>query len=113
MFFTRTRLVGNLKLTLYNQEFERMKQLNFLGLWFDESITWNVHVQKISDKCKKVLNVMRCLVGNEWGAERTSLKFYIGLIRSVLDYSWIAFVSAANTSLKRLDNIQYRALRLC
>ena len=108
-------IVGNLKLRLYNQELERMKQLKFLGLWFDGRITkWNVDIQKISDKCKKVLNVMRCLVGNEWGAERTSLNtIYIGLIRSVLDDGCIAFGSAANTSLKRLDKIQYQALRLC
>ena len=65
-------------------------------------------------KCKKVLNVMRCLVGKECGAERTSLKtIYIGLIRLVIDYGCIAFGSAANTSLKRLDNNQYQALRLC
>lgn len=56
---------------------------------------------------------MRCLVGKEWEAERTSLKtIYIGLIRSVLDYGSIIFGSAANISLKRLDNIQYQALRL-
>ena len=78
-----------------------MKQSHFLGLWFDEIITWNVHIQKINEKCKKVLNVMRCLVGSEWGAERTSLKtIYVGLIRSVLDYGCVAFGSAANTSLK-------------
>ena len=59
MFFTRKIIVGNLKLRLYNQELERVKQLKFLGLWFDERMTWNVHIQKISDKCKKVLNVIQ------------------------------------------------------
>lgn len=114
MIFTKKRVVGNLKLKLYNQELERVKEIKFLGLWFDERMTWKVHVQKINDKCKKVLNVMRCLVGNEWGADRTSMKtIYIGLIRSVLDYGCIAFGSAAKTSLRRLDNIQYQALRLC
>ena len=76
MFFTRKRIVGHLKLRLYNQELERVKQLKFLGLWFDERFTWNVHTPKISDKYKKVLNAMRCLVGKEWGAERTSLSTF-------------------------------------
>ena len=63
-------------------------------------------MKELHGSVRKVLNVMRCLVGNEWGAERTSLKtIYIGLIRSVLDYSCVACGSAANTSLKRLDNI--------
>ena len=48
MFLTRKRIVGHFKLRLYNHELERVKQLKFLGLWFDERITWNVHIQKIS-----------------------------------------------------------------
>ena len=108
MYFARKRTVSNLKLKLYNQELKRVKQLKLIGLWFDERI------QKINYKCKKVLNVMRCLVGNESGAETTSLKtIYVGLIRTVLDHGCVAFGSAANTSLQRLDNIQYQALRLC
>ena len=114
MFFTRKIIVGHLKFRLYNQELERVKPLKFLGLWFDERITWKIHIQKRSDMCKKVVNVMRYLVGNEWGAEGTSLKnIYIGLKGAVLEYGCIAFGSAANTSLKRLDNIVYQVLRLC
>ncbi|XP_027861616.1 uncharacterized protein LOC114137195 [Xiphophorus couchianus] len=57
---------------------------------------------------------MRCLVGSEWGAERKALKsIYTGLIRSVFDYGSIVFGSASETLLKKLDSIQYQALRLC
>ncbi|XP_013884271.1 uncharacterized protein LOC106532689 [Austrofundulus limnaeus] len=80
----------------------------------DEKLTWSTHIQKVVDKCKRVLNVMRCLVGREWGAERKALKtIYTGLIRSVLDYGSLAFGSASETLLKKLDIIQYQALRLC
>ena len=40
------------------------------GCTFEECVTWAVHVDKIVLKCEKVLNVMRSLVGCEWGAER-------------------------------------------
>lgn len=42
--------------------------------------------EKVTDKCKKILHVMRCLVGSEWGADRMALKaIYVGLSRSILD----------------------------
>jgi len=39
----------------------------FLGIWFDERVTWAVHIQNIVNKFKKIINTMRCLVGSEWG----------------------------------------------
>ncbi|XP_035984330.1 uncharacterized protein LOC118557933 [Fundulus heteroclitus] len=83
-------------------------------MWFDERMTWGVHIKKIIDKCRKVLNIMRCLVGTEWGADRKSLKaIYTGLIRSVLDYGCIVYNSAADTNLHKLNIIQHQALRIC
>ncbi len=73
-----------------------------------------VHIQNIVNKCKKIINTMRCLVGSEWGADRMALKaMYSGLVRSVLDYGCVVYGSAAETSLRKLDNIQHQVLRLC
>lgn len=102
MFFTRRQIGRGVKLKLYNHELERVKQFKFLGLWFDERVTWAVHITKVEDKCKKVLNIMRCLVGREWGADRSALKaIYCGLIRSILDYGCVVYGSAARSSLKK------------
>jgi len=38
---------------------------------------------------------------------------YIGLVRSVLDYGCVVYGSAAETPLRKLDNIQHQVLRLC
>lgn len=56
-------------LKLYNQELERVK----LFLWFDEGTAWTVHIHKVLDKGRKVLNVLRCVVGNEWGGQTEQL----------------------------------------
>ena len=42
MFFAR-----KIKLRLCDQELDRVQQLKFLGLRFDERITWNLHIQKL------------------------------------------------------------------
>ena len=69
MCFTR-KIIGNeVKMKLYNQDLERVKYFTFLGIWLDKRLTWAVHIQKIVDKCKKLINIMRCLGGSDWGAE--------------------------------------------
>ena len=80
----------NVKIKLSGIELERVEFFKYLGIWFDKKLTWTMHIQKIIDKCKKVLNVMRCLRGVEWGASRPALKsIYTGLMRSVFDYGCI------------------------
>jgi len=43
MFFTRRLIGSDVKLKLYHHELERVKHFKFLGLWFDERVTWAVH----------------------------------------------------------------------
>lgn len=59
---------------LYKQKLEWGKQPKFFDLWFDERLTWAVTIQNVINKCRKVLNIMRCLVRRDWGADRMSLR---------------------------------------
>uniref|UniRef100_A0A3Q3BE46 Reverse transcriptase domain-containing protein n=1 Tax=Kryptolebias marmoratus TaxID=37003 RepID=A0A3Q3BE46_KRYMA len=114
MIFTQKKINKEIKLKLYKQELEQVKCVKFLGLWFDEKLKWHIHIKKIVDKCKKILNIMRCLVGSDWGADRKSLKqIYAGMIRSNIDFGCLVYSAAAKTHLVKLDTIQNQALRLC
>ena len=76
-----------------------------LGVHFDTRLTWSEHVRSIVDKSKKVINVMRCLAGLEWGADVVSMKYiYVALVRARIDYGCVVYGSAV---------VQARALRLC
>ena len=114
VFFTRRKIPQELKLNISGAELERVECFKYLGLWFDKRLSWSVHIQKMVEKCKKVLNVMRCLRGVDWGANRPAMRtVYIRLIRSVFDYGCVAYRSAAKSLLVTLDVIQHKALRLC
>ena len=98
----------------YEQPLEQVKAMRFLGVWFDEKLTWNVHLDKVQNKCKKVINILHCLSGQEWGASRALLlNIYWALMRSELDYGCIAYMSAAKSNLKKLDALQAQTLRIC
>lgn len=112
--FSRRHKVTPISMKLYEQPLELVKTVRFLGVWFDEKLTWNTHLDKVKNKCKKVINILRCLSGQEWGASRVALQnIYWALMRSVFDYGCIAYMSAAESNLKKLDVIQAQALRIC
>lgn len=112
--FSKRLKTNELGLKLYGQTLEQVKVVRFLGMWMDSKLTWKHHIMKIIDKCKKGLNVLKCLAGSDWGADRSSLLYiYDALIRSVFDYGCMAYRSAAESNLKLLDAIQAQALRVC
>jgi len=114
VFFTRKRVQEGIKLRMYGRELERIGTFTFLGVSLDSRLTFADHIRKTEEKGKKVINVMRCLRGREWGASRSALKrIYVALIRSVIDYVSVVIGSAAKSQLKKLDVIQAQALRIC
>ena len=100
-------------LQLNNQTIKFQKQTKFLGLIFDEHLAWDAHIQNLTTKCSKDLNTLRCLTGSNWGASKdTLLSLYISLIRSKLDYGCAIYNTLNNSLSKKLDSIQYQALKL-
>lgn len=64
-------------------------------------MTFKEHTHKIMEESKKVINILKCASGYNWGESGSSLKrIYVALIRSVLDYGSIVFTSASKTLLK-------------
>lgn len=106
MCFSRHQKIVTLR--LYGQTLEQVKVIRFLGVIFDDKL------KKVRDKCKKINNLLRCLSGNDWGATGKSLvRIYQALMRATLDYRCVAFMSAAESHLKKLDMEQAQALRTC
>jgi len=88
--------------------------VKFLGVIFDRKLSWNEHINYIIDRCNKRINLLRALTGTDWGAnKKTLIMLYRSLIRSIIDYGAIAYDSASESSKRRLDQIQSKALRIC
>ena len=58
-----------------------VKQYKFLGLIFDNKLTFILHIQYLKSKCKKALNVLKVVSHYDWGADRkVLLRLYRALI---------------------------------
>ena len=112
--FTNKNNYKNPNLYINNQKIAFNTSTKFLGITFDSRLTWGPHINSIVERVKPALNILKCLTGTSWGANKDILlTIYKALIRSVLDYGSIAFESAAVVHLRKLDTIQYKALSIC
>ena len=107
--FSRRHKITSISLKLYEHPLEQVKAIRVLGVWFDEKLTWNVHLDKVNNKCKKVINTLCCLSGQEWEASRASLQNIYWALRSEICL-WVYSLSAAESKLRKLDGLQAEKL---
>lgn len=85
----------------------------FLGLIFDQKLTFKSHINYLKQKCLKSMNVLKHLSYRTWGSDRTCLlRLYNSLIRSQLDYGCFIYGSSRESVLKALDPIHHSGLRI-
>ena len=86
----------------------------FLGVIFDNKLTFLPHIRYLKEKCVKALNLLRVVDHiTSWGADQhTLLHLYRSLVRSKLDYDSVVYGSTRESYLRMLDPIQNHALRL-
>lgn len=99
----------------YNDCFLKVvKKVRFLGLIFDTKLSWKDHIQLICDKCVNRVNLLRCIAGSKWGANKENLVYvYKALVRSRIDYGCEVYGTAPRSLLHKLDVIQNKCLRVC
>lgn len=114
MIFTRKKGIDKQKLQLYGHNMETVDHFKYLGIWLDQKGTWKTHIEKVESKCKKVINLMRAVVGKDWGANKQSLMYiYRALMRATIDYGCYVYGATAKTHLLKLDRVSNKALRIC
>ena len=85
----------------------------FLGVTFDNRLTYKAHLENLSEKCLKTLNCLKCVSRTSYGADRRTLMLlYRSLIRSKMDYACFVYDSASPSVKKRLDVIHNSAIRI-
>ena len=85
----------------------------YLGVTLDRRLTFTPHIADLKQRCSRRLNIMKCISGREWGADRrTLLHLYTSLIRPILDYNAFLFDHISDTNKASLEAIQNEALRI-
>ena len=100
-------------LSLYDQRIPCVSETRFLGLIFDNRLTWAPHLKNLKMKCIDAMKILKILSHTNWGADRvTLLKLYRTLILSKLNYGCEIYSSASPNMLKVLDSVHHLCIRL-
>ena len=113
IFFSKKTTNVSPLIKIYGRTLQFHDTVKFLGMTFDNRLTWKPHIQDLVLKCRKGLNILKVLSNRCWGTDtNVLLKVYRSLIRSKIDYGSIAYDSATSSVLKLLDPIHNSAIRL-
>ena len=92
------------KLELNGEPLVRVEDFNFLGLTIDQHVTWNSHIQKISNKISISLGIMNRL--KRYLPQNVLRTIHKGLILSHINYSIVILWFQSS----RISKLQKRLL---
>ena len=94
------------ELTLDDIQIEVVPEFKILGLLFDSKLSFIPHINYLSNKCHKALNLLRVVSSMDWEVDRKVLfRLYRSLVRSKLDSGCVVYGSARQLYLRKLDSI--------
>ncbi|GFT73817.1 RNase H domain-containing protein, partial [Trichonephila clavipes] len=81
---------------------------------FDRRLTFLPHILHLRKRCEKSLNLLKVLSNTSWGRiEHHYSGVYQAIVLSRIDYGCVAYGSACNSTLQKLDPVHHMALRIC
>lgn len=111
MTFTRSRsnVVVPTISTLDGTFLERVTSYKYLGIWLDDKMSFNVHIDKLLKKLRPKLGFFFRL--KKCFPFEARKKLVQSLLLSVLDYGDVIYMHAASSLLKKLDSVYHAAIR--
>jgi hypothetical protein len=99
-------------LKLHGQNIPYEKNPCFLGITFDERLTFKKHIEKVREKCIKRLNILKIISHKSWKlSHHTLISIYYCLARSIVDYCFTFSSLIYKTNLTLLQRIQNQAIK--
>ena len=84
----------------------------FLGITFDEKLSFIRHFENLLSRALKRLNIIKIFSHKSWHINsQTLINIYRALIGSIFDYSFFAVACVSESGLGLIQSIQNRAIR--
>lgn len=97
------------KLFAGDEEIGRADETKFLGMTIDKNMTWDGHIEHLTDKLSAGLFVLRRI--SQIADEKTALMVYYALVHSHISYGIVLWASAGEGKREQILKLQKRAIR--
>ena len=110
---SQTAITSEPALSLYSDLLSYYPQIKFLGITFDNRMTFTKHVEEILERCNKKFHFLRILVNKKWGPNpSTILQIYKQCVRPIFEYGIVSTMIVLETGITKIQRVQNSFIRL-
>lgn len=103
---------ATIKLQMYGKEIPKCKQIKFLGVLFDERLTWKAYLDSIiRHATSKAVQIQALSAKNRFNSPIQAISFFNSVVKPLFDYGSVIFFAITNSQWDRLDKFHGRFLR--
>ena len=110
---SQTAIRAEPALSLYGDLLSYYPHIKFLGITFDNRMTFVKHFEEILGRCDLKFRRLRILVNKKWGLSPTTiLQIYKQCVRPIFEYGIVSTITVLDTVITKIQRVQNLALRL-
>ena len=100
-------------LSLYGDLLSYYPHIKFLGITFDNRMTFTKHFEEILERCNQKFYRLRILVNKRWGpSPETILQIYKQCVRPIFKYGIVSIIIVSETVITKIQRVQNSFIRL-
>ena len=100
-------------LSLYDDLLSYCPHIKFLGITFDNRMTFTKHFEEILERCNQKFHRLGILVNKKWGpTPATILQIYKQCVRPKFEYGIVSTITVSETVITKIRRVQNSFIRL-
>ena len=100
-------------LSLYGNLLLYYPHIKFLGITFENRMTFTKHSEEILECCNQKFHRLRILVNRKWGpSPETLLQIYKQCVRPIFEYGILSTITVSQTVITKIQRVQNSFIRL-
>ena len=112
IFKSRGKRIQNLPehIEFLDKQLKRTTHIKFLGITIEENLTWNLHINEICNKLKRLFHIFYNI--RDYLTKENIKTIYYTLIYSRIKYGITLFGLAGSSKLKKIQTLQNQLLKV-
>jgi hypothetical protein len=74
MLMTRKRNIDSINIYISNRKLEKVKEMKYLGIHFDNRLTYNKHIKHLAEISSKLIRMLGSSAKLQWGLGKKALE---------------------------------------
>ena len=110
---SQTAIRAEPALSLYSDLLSYHPHIKFLGITFDNRMTFTKHFEEILERCNQKFYRLTILVNKKWGASpATILQIYKQCVIPIFEYGIVSTITVSETVITKIQRVQNSFIRL-